>query len=62
MCSDTEIYAERTGRKMSFKYKNEKIADWLSAHHAVAEENCEMAEKVELLENVWHMDDGAESS
>lgn len=47
---------------MSFKYKNEKIADWLSAHHAVAEENCEMAEKVELLENVWHMDDGAETS
>lgn len=42
---------------MDIRYKNSEIEKWLSKHNAVAEDDFELVQKVELMANVWHIDD-----
>lgn len=42
---------------MSFNYKNQEIEDWIFKHQANVEKESEKTKEIELVANVWHIDD-----
>lgn len=42
---------------MGSKYKNQKIEEWLTVHQAGVEKESEKTREIELVANVWHIED-----
>lgn len=47
---------------MSSNYKNQNIQQWVLEHQADVEEESDKTREVELVANVWHIDDDKKES